>query len=40
MQADSFQLLHYQAPQAALLVGLCTPMFDQTLGPRGFLKVQ
>lgn len=38
-QANSFQLLHYQAPQSALLVGLCTPLFDRVVGPGGFLQV-
>lgn len=35
--ATSFQLLHYQAPQSALLVLGCTPFFDQMTGPNGFL---
>lgn len=29
-QVSSLQLLHYQAPQAALLVTLLSPMFDDT----------
>jgi hypothetical protein len=33
---NSFQLLHYQAPQSAVLVLLCTPLFDQVVGPHGF----
>jgi len=35
---NSFQLLHYQAPQSAALVLLCTPLFDQMVGPHGFLN--
>lgn len=37
--ADSLQLLYYQAPQSALLVLLCTPLFDKVQGPDGFLEV-
>ena len=36
---NSFQLLHYQAPQSALLVLACTPLFDKVTGPGGFLEV-
>jgi len=36
---NSFQLLHYQAPQSAFLVLACTPLFDKALGPHGFLEV-
>lgn len=36
---NSFQLLHYQAPQSALLVLACTPLFDKVTGPDGFLEV-
>lgn len=36
---NSFQLLHYQAPQSAFLVLACTPLFDRALGPDGFLQV-
>lgn len=35
--ATSFQLLHYQAPQSAFLVLVCTPLFDQVTGDKGFL---
>ena len=38
--ANSFQLLHYQAPQSALLVAICTPLFDKVTGPTGFLQVR
>ena len=37
---NSFQLLHYQAPQSAALVLLCTPIFDQMVGPHGVLNYQ
>ena len=39
LEANSFQLLHYQAPQSALLVAICTPLFDKVTGPIGFLQV-
>jgi len=39
LEANSFQLLHYQAPQSALLVAVCTPFFDKTFGPGGFFHV-
>ena len=35
---NSFQLLHYQAPQSAVLVLACTPLFDRMVGPEGFLN--
>lgn len=39
LQVDSLQLLHYQAPQSALFVAMCTPLFDKVTGTRGFLEV-
>lgn len=39
LQVNSFQLLHYQAPQSALFVAMCTPLFDNVIGKGGFLEV-
>jgi solute carrier family 35, member E3 len=36
---NSFQLLHYQAPQSAFFVLACTPLFDKVTGPGGFMEV-
>ena len=36
--ADSFQVLHYQAPQSMLLVACMTPMFDNVYGAGGLLE--
>merc|ERR1712227_61940 len=40
LKCNSFQLLHYQAPQSALFVGLCTPLFDKMLGEGGLLNYE
>jgi len=37
--ANSFQLLHYQAPQSLLCVFFLIPAFDQVTGPKGLLAV-
>ena len=37
LNADSFQVLTYQAPQSAFIVLFMTPLFDQVQGPKGLL---
>ena len=37
LNASSFQVLHYQAPQSLAIVLLATPMFDKITGPAGLI---
>ena len=38
LKCNSFQLLHYQAPQSAAFVALCTPFFDKLFEDDGLLN--
>jgi solute carrier family 35 protein E3 len=38
LNASSFQVLTYQAPQSAVIVLCITPLFDELHGPRGLLR--
>ena len=40
LKCNSFQLLHYQAPQSAMFVALCTPLFDEMLDKSGLLNYE